>query len=137
MNIRNNHAINCLPPRLPEQRLAATLCSLLLAATLEQAHAQPEPGPELAVGANGMEPAEVRRADVPTLKATYLDCDRHASERLLDQGEVMRCSQVAEALLVRVFKGDFNQLMAWWNTEKALRLNTRAARLGYDPGNRP
>jgi hypothetical protein len=136
MNIIDTHSINRPPSHLPEKRLAAALC-LLLAATMAPVHAQPEPGPELAADANGMEPAELRRADITTLKATYLDCDRHASERLLDQGEVMRCSQVAEALLVRVFKGDFNQLLAWWNAEKTLRLSTRAARLGDDPGNKP
>ena len=68
-------------------------------------------------------------ADAPqviaALKAAYLECDRSASQRLLAIGEALECSQVSEALLTRVFAGDFDQLLAWWRSEKALRQDTQ------------
>ncbi len=123
--------------RSPGLHPAMALCALLLAVSTAPARAQPEPGPELRAAVEHLAAADLTPVDVPALKAAYLDCDRHASERLLAHGEVLRCSQVSEALLVRVFKGDFNQLLAWWSAENALRLITRAARLGDGPGSMP
>ena len=110
-------------PILRSRRLhpASMLCSLLLVTSIVPAAAQPEPGPELAPSTGVARSTDGPRMEIPALKAAYLDCDRAATERLLSLSEAMTCSQVSEALLSRAFNRDFDQLLAWWRSEKRLR----------------
>ena len=52
------------------------------------------------------------------LKATYLACDKLATETLLAAGDYQRCALVGDELLERGFDGDFDRLLAWWRVEK-------------------
>jgi hypothetical protein len=47
------------------------------------------------------------------LKNTYSNCSREAMQRVLGSGEAALCSVVYEALLGRIFGGDFEALLAW------------------------
>jgi len=55
---------------------------------------------------------------VDELKRVYLACDRVASQQLLDAAAAANCSLAGEALQKRAFGGSFDQLLAWWRTEK-------------------
>ena len=62
--------------------------------------------------------AQTGRANVDHLKREYLECDRTASTTVQARDDVMRCSVVAQALLVSGFDSDLNRLIAWWQREK-------------------
>lgn len=86
------------------------LCAALLAASAAARAQQPapEPAPQ----------ADTPARQVHELKASYLACDRAATQRALPFGEAVACSVVSEALLRQVFGGDFHALLAWWRVAK-------------------
>ena len=52
------------------------------------------------------------------LRQVYLACARESNQRLLDPGEAMVCTMVADTLLARDFNGDFAALIAWWQSHR-------------------
>lgn len=52
------------------------------------------------------------------LKTMYLQCSAASERMVLGQEAVLACSIGHEALLQRVFKGDFNALLAWWRSHR-------------------
>ena len=53
------------------------------------------------------------------LEAEYLACEREAGEGLLGIDLATHCSIVYEAFKARVFDGDFDRLLAWWQQRQA------------------
>jgi hypothetical protein len=88
-------------------RTAALLC---LALPLHLARAQGWPLTETRLGPD-RSPAE--------LKQLYLACDQAATAARLSMADAIHCSIVSEELKQRVFQGDFNQLLAWWKTQRS------------------
>jgi hypothetical protein len=60
------------------------------------------------------------------LKSAYLDCDRRAATAFLDAGDAANCSLVYEELKKRVFTGDFERLLAWWQAQRGVDMNARS-----------
>jgi hypothetical protein len=58
--------------------------------------------------------------DVPAheLRHVYLACARESKQRLLDIGEAVVCTTVADTLLAREFHGNFEALLSWWRTHR-------------------
>jgi hypothetical protein len=54
------------------------------------------------------------------LKTMYLYCSAASKKAVLGQGPMMACSLGHEALLKRVFDGDFDALLAWWQSHRDL-----------------
>jgi hypothetical protein len=52
------------------------------------------------------------------LKTMYMYCSAASEKVILDQGPMMACSLGHEALLRRVFGGDFNAMLAWWRSQR-------------------
>ncbi|HEX6364464.1 MAG TPA: hypothetical protein VFZ93_16015 [Albitalea sp.] len=73
-----------------------------------------------AAAAAAAEPVTARAAEpaLDTLKAAYLECDRRASQAVLDRATATQCSVVAEQLLQRGFEGDLDRLLDWWRRER-------------------
>jgi hypothetical protein len=65
--------------------------------------------------------------ELELLKQHYLTCNRIATLRRLSPTEIMRCSEVAEALLRRGFGGDFDRLLAWSRAQPSARAATAGA----------
>jgi len=63
--------------------------------------------------------SQLDTATVDQLKRTYLECEKGATERMLDSGEAALCSMVHEALKERGFGGDFERMLAWWRSERS------------------
>lgn len=53
------------------------------------------------------------------LKRVYLACDQASSRARLAMHEAIECSLAHEELKQRVFGGDFQQLLAWWKTQRS------------------
>ena len=88
--------------------IAATIAAPLLLANLaSNPRAQPPDGAQAVVD-----------REVRSLKATYLRCERAATERLLGVGDAANCSAIYEELLKVGFGGDFKRLLAWWHAER-------------------
>lgn len=51
------------------------------------------------------------------LKSMFMHCSAASEKNVLGMGTVMACSVAYEALLKRVFRGDFEKLLAWWRTQ--------------------
>jgi hypothetical protein len=66
---------------------------------------------------------------VDKLKLMYLECDRRARQAMLDSAEAAHCSMAAEELKQRGFGGDFDRLLAWWQTQQRAdaRLSAQSA----------
>ena len=52
------------------------------------------------------------------LKSAYLHCDRLATAAFLDAGDAASCSLVYEELKQRLFSGDFQLLLDWWQGQR-------------------
>jgi hypothetical protein len=52
------------------------------------------------------------------LKTIYMYCSAASEQAVLGYDAVMVCSLGHEALLKRVFNGDFNALLAWWQSHR-------------------
>jgi len=52
------------------------------------------------------------------LKSAYLDCERLAAATFLDAGGAAICSMVHEELKQRLFEGDFQRLLDWWQAHR-------------------
>ena len=98
--------------------IAATIASVLLLGTPASGPlAQPLDGTHAAVD-----------AELRSLKAAYLRCERAAAERVLDSGDAANCSVIHEDLLKVGFGGDFKRLLMWWHAERGAR--ARGERIG-------
>jgi hypothetical protein len=62
--------------------------------------------------------SRLEASSVEQLKRAYLECDRHATSRLLAMGDAAQCSTIHELLKARVFGGDFERMLAWWKAER-------------------
>jgi hypothetical protein len=80
-------------------------------AQAQRDHAQPAPD-------DSFEHA-IRELSDSRLKELYLRCGALASQRRLDPAEIAVCSVDSDALLTRVFKGDFEALLSWAKTAAA------------------
>jgi hypothetical protein len=61
--------------------------------------------------------AGLARYGADDLKKMFLACDGAAATGLLGAGEAGACSLVYEELKDRVFRGDFQALVAWWKAQ--------------------
>jgi hypothetical protein len=52
------------------------------------------------------------------LKAMFMNCSEASEQNVLDVGTAMVCSVAYEALLKSVFKGNFDTLLAWWQSQR-------------------
>lgn len=52
------------------------------------------------------------------LKTMFMHCSDASERQVLGAGIGMMCSTAYEALLKRVFKGDFETLLAWWRSQR-------------------
>jgi len=52
------------------------------------------------------------------LRRVYLACARESNQRLLEPGEAVVCTTVADTLLAREFHGNFEALLAWWRAQR-------------------
>src|SRR5215208_8298816 len=48
------------------------------------------------------------------LKSMFMNCSEASEQNVLDMGTAMVCSLAYEALLESVFRGNFDNLLAWW-----------------------
>ena len=53
------------------------------------------------------------------LKRIFMHCSDVSEKEVLGAGLGMMCSTAYEALLKRVFKSDFETLLAWWRSQRA------------------
>ena len=60
-----------------------------------------------------------RSASVAQLKNIYLRCAEVSSRMVLDMATMGRCSAAADELRDRGFNGNFEQLIAWWHSNRA------------------
>jgi hypothetical protein len=56
---------------------------------------------------------------VAQLKKIYLQCAEASSLIVLDMATMGRCSAAADELRDRGFNGNFEQLIAWWHSNRA------------------
>lgn len=61
---------------------------------------------------------EVAGLSAEQLKTSYLMCDRRANREFLGFADAVFCSHISEALKHKVFGGDFDKLLEWWQTHK-------------------
>jgi len=61
---------------------------------------------------------EVAGLSAEQLKTSYLMCDRRATREFLGFADAVVCSHISEALKHKVFGGDFNKLIEWWQAHK-------------------
>ncbi len=80
-------------------RLLTGLAALVLASSV-MAHGHDRQG-------------EVHVMPIDELKNAYLSCSRAALQSRPDNGNIMHCSVIYEALKRRAFNGDFEKLLAW------------------------
>jgi hypothetical protein len=85
----------------------------LFAAVAVTAHAAPE----------RTEPAALSAEE---LMLAYLECDRRATAAFLDAGDAANCSLFYEELKQRVFGGDYDRLLAWWQRQRVAGMNTES-----------
>ena len=52
------------------------------------------------------------------LKTMFMHCSAASEENVLGVGAAMVCSMAYETLLNRVFSGDFENLLAWWRSQR-------------------
>jgi hypothetical protein len=92
-----------------QKLLGAVAAALVLLAV------SPAPAP-----AQGQAPdrRHLASASVEALQHTYLECDRVATNTLLDLASAAHCSMVGEELKHRVFGGDLERLLAWWRANR-------------------
>jgi hypothetical protein len=64
------------------------------------------------------ERSDIRSLSVAELKAIYLECERLASNAVLDLTSAAYCSMVSEELLERSFGGNFEQMLNWWRSTR-------------------
>ena len=83
----------------------AVLFAAAATATAAPAHAAPERSGLAALTAE-------------ELKSAYLECDRLAAATFLNAGGAANCSVVHEELKQRVFDGDFQRLLDWWQVQR-------------------
>ena len=65
--------------------------------------------------------SELAGLSVEELKSSYLQCDRRTTVAFLDAGEAAGCSVLYEELKQRVFGGDFERLLDWWQGQRTAR----------------
>lgn len=84
-------------------------------------------GPALALGADVVETpitpreqllARFEHMSEPVLARAFLRCDREARARVLSLDDGARCAMAWDALLRRVFAGDVDALIAWWQVNR-------------------
>jgi hypothetical protein len=94
----------------------------------------PSQAEQVTVGTQPVGPnrGHLNAATIDQLKLAYLECDRRASDGLLDLSDAVYCSTIQEVLKQRGFGGDFDRMLAWWKSEK-----TAAATLRGDRTARP
>jgi hypothetical protein len=85
-------------------------CAMIGPSQAEQVDAGTEP-----VGPNR---GHLNAVTIDQLKLAYLECDRRASDALLDFSDAVHCSTIHEVLKQRGFGGDFRRMLAWWKSEK-------------------
>ncbi|HJS03273.1 MAG TPA: hypothetical protein VJ832_07335 [Variovorax sp.] len=86
-----------------------------VAAALVLLAASPVPSP---AQAQAPDRRHLASASVEALQRTYLECDRVATNTLLDLASAAHCSMVGEELKHRVFGGDLERLLAWWRANR-------------------
>lgn len=92
----------------------------------------------LGIGLAGASAQEVQKAPIATavfgesnlvdLEDTFWICDWSSTQSRMDATQITACAAVAEELKARRFGGEFEKLIAWWQTNKAAvhaRLNAR------------
>lgn len=89
--------------------MAATAAIALSVAA--PAHAQPDP---------------IGDATPEQLKLTYLACEERAAAEPLDAATAQLCSVFYEALKSKVFGGSYDALLAWWQAERRVTLDSGA-----------
>jgi hypothetical protein len=52
------------------------------------------------------------------LKTMFMQCSAASEKNVLGMGTVMVCSSAYEALLKRVFSGDYQSFLAWWQDQR-------------------
>lgn len=52
------------------------------------------------------------------LKTMFMQCSTASEKNVLETGTVMVCSIAYEALLKRVFSGDYQRFLAWWQGQR-------------------
>jgi hypothetical protein len=72
-------------------------------------------------------------AAIDQLKLVYLECDRRASDAVLDLSDAAHCSTIHEVLKQRGFGGDFDRMLAWWKLEKIAAVTLRRDRTARPP----
>lgn len=94
----------------------------------------PSQAEQVTVGTEPVGPnrSDLNAATIDQLKLAYLECDWRASDALLDPSDAVYCSTIQEVLKQRGFGGDFDRMLAWWESEKIA-----AATLGGDRTARP
>ena len=112
-----NHALHCL----------VFACALLAATS---ARADPLSDGSCVLPGDGRDPladragllAEYERLPPTCLQDLVLACTAVTNRAMLDFGSAAVCSLGYEALLSRRFGGNFQALLAWWNSERAATL---------------
>lgn len=61
---------------------------------------------------------EVAGLSAEQLKTSYLMCERRASREILGFEDAVVCPHISEALKHKVFGGDFDKLIEWWQAHK-------------------
>jgi len=70
---------------------------------------------------------------VEHLQKAWLQCDRLASDGLVELGAAAACSMVHEQLLRRGFGGDFRQMLTWWQGQRSASVPPRPAAAARQP----
>ncbi|KWT69924.1 MULTISPECIES: hypothetical protein [unclassified Variovorax] len=89
-------------------RAVALLC---LALPLHVAHGQ---------SSSPVDKPHAQNLTTAELKRVYLACDLASSRARLGMREAMQCSAVQEELKLRVFGGNFDQMLAWWREQRGV-----------------
>jgi hypothetical protein len=112
-----NHALHCL----------VFACALLAAAS---ARADPLSDGSCVLPGDGRDPladragllAQYERLPPACLQELVLACTAVTNRAMLDFGSAAVCSLGYEALLSRRFGGNFQALLAWWNSKRTATL---------------
>lgn len=67
------------------------------------------------------------RVDSARLEQLFWDCDARATREALSAGDGALCASLTDELKLRLFDGDFDQLLAWWRAGKAAEHARRGA----------
>lgn len=59
------------------------------------------------------------------LKTMFMQCSAASEKNVLGMGTVMVCSSAYEALLKRVFSGDYHSFLAWWQDQR-IKFNSQS-----------